>query len=271
MTVKSKEELEEIAFNVSVVAKGAGDLLIRCFNSEGGSDLVAIKDDSSPVSKEDLESQKFIEENLKGMFPSFGIVSEEKVKRSNIAEYGSEYFIIDPLDSTKNFLKRIPFFDISIALYSFEKPLIGVVYDPVHDKMYSGISGHGAYCNGRKLKTKGCESVEKADVDINCTKLPENEFFNIYNILARKARKVRYFGNAVLEICWIASGNLDAVINHYLSIWDIGACGLILEEAGGVWSTLDGNKPIVSDMIKFPIVASGSKNIHKEIIDIINR
>lgn len=258
----------EILSKMQDIVINTGKLLLKYFKDHKYGN-VSIKDDNSPVTKADFAAQNYILQELNKHYPLFGIVSEEQSKDKNKNEISESYFVVDPLDSTKNFIRGIPFFDVSVALIINGHVTIGVVYDPIHDQIYSAIKGKGAWCNGTPVKIITQRELAGADIDINCTKLPVEQYNAINEFIARKCKKVRYFGNAVLETCWITSGRLDAVINHYLSIWDIAACGLILEEAGGIWSSFDSSKPSMKNLEKFPIVASSNKVLHKEILDAI--
>jgi fructose-1,6-bisphosphatase/inositol monophosphatase family enzyme len=133
---------------------------------------VEYKDDKSPVTEADLKTQQFLLDELTRLFPAIPVVSEERTLSENRAAMADLFFIVDPLDSTKNFASGIPFFDVSIALVKDGVSVIGVVHDPVHRTTYAGVRGIGAWRNGQPIHTRQCNQLADADLDMNVTRLP---------------------------------------------------------------------------------------------------
>lgn len=251
------------------VAVDAGRLLLDIYSREDFT--VKTKSDNSPVTTADIRAQELIVPFLAKHFPNVPIVSEELSERANLAAMGKHFFIVDPLDSTKNFVTGIPFFDVSLALVHEGLPVVGVVYDPVHGITYSAYRGGGALKNATPMRVRSCTSLADADLDINATKLRGEHYRRVVLNIAPRAKKVRYFGSAVLETCWIAAGALDAMLNHRLSSWDVAAATLILEEAGGVWGDLDGTPYRMDTLERRPFLACGEQRLFSEIISLLTQ
>jgi len=226
---------------------------------------VTTKEDGSPVTGADIRAQELILSSLLTHFPNIPIVSEELGDSLNLEAMHDRFFIVDPLDSTKNFITGIPFFDVSIALVHQGRSVVGVVHDPVHQITYSAARGAGALRNTTPIRVRSCSSLSVADLDINATKLANNHYRTVALEIAPRAKKVRYFGSAVLETCWIAAGALDGMLNHKLSVWDIAAVSLVLEEAGGHWGDLDGAPYRLDTIDRRPFLACGDRKLFEEI------
>lgn len=266
MTMK---DLMNIQDKLKYIALKTGEIIESYFFNKNF--CISFKDDNSPVTDVDLAAQNYILEELAKAFPNFPIVSEELSKKENQAALSKQFFIVDPLDSTKNFATGIPIFDVSIALVYQGKPVVGVIRDPIHKITYSAIRGNGAKANENPIHVRQCRNIKDADLDLNIVRLPDKFYKPITLDIAREAKKVRYFGSAVIEICWIASGIIDAMINHDLSTWDLAACTLILEEAGGYWCDLEGVHFISFDTLeKRSIIAVGDIQLSKNILERIN-
>lgn len=261
-------DLQAIRTSLIEVADRAGDLIMQLFHSDDFS--VKLKADNSPVTDADLRANDFITRELSSRFPDLPIASEEQTQSENKSAMRSAFIIVDPLDSTKNFATGIPFFDVTIALISDGAPLVGVIRDPVHRATYSAVRGGGAWRGQHKMLVRSCSSLEDADLDLNVTRLPRELYQRFALNVAPKAKKVRYFGSAVLEACWVADGIIDGVINHDLSAWDIAAVTLVLDEAGGVWGDLRGDRYRLDSLKKQPFFAVGDRRLMNEILEIVH-
>lgn len=258
-------DLKRMEREIGDVTKESGKIVIEAFYS--GRVKVTKKKDLSPLTATDIESQKLIIDALAVKYPEIQPIAEEQLSDKNVKVKGGLYFAIDPLDGTSNFACHIPLFSISIALYSGNTPLLGVLYNPINDELFSAVVGQGAYLNDERIRPKDYEPLEDSFVNINVAKL-DPDIVNRINVqIARRVKKVRNLGCVSLEMAWVACGRIHGLINHYLSIWDIGACGIILEEVGGVWSTLSGRKPAFPSLQKFPICAAGTPRLHKELLE----
>lgn len=201
----------------------------------------------------DLLSEKFVMKEIKKHYPDHKILSEEdafkndhKFKEASEEEY---MWLIDPLDGTNNFYNRVPYFCVSLALARGNKPLVGVVYNPVTCELFYAIKGKGAYYIRLvgdkevkiKLKTGSMKKkrFEEALLSANLTsKRVEKDLLKSFP----QVRAMRRFGSAALEISYVAAGMLDAYWEYSLQPWDIAAAGLICEEAGVKISSIKGEE-----------------------------
>lgn len=198
----------------------------------------------------DLLSEKFVMDQIKKAYPSHKILSEEDsfAKELRLEATDDEHYmwLIDPLDGTNNFYNRVPFFCVSLALNKGSQTLVGVVYNPVSCELFYSVRGKGAYMVRLigeeevkiKLKTpKKKKYFKEALLSANLSsKRVERDLLKTFP----EVRAMRRFGSAALELCYVAAGMLDAYWEYSLKPWDMGAGGLICEEAGAKISTIKG-------------------------------
>jgi myo-inositol-1(or 4)-monophosphatase len=200
----------------------------------------------------DVVSEKYVMDKIRKFYPDHKILSEEDAFAKELKMEGAkenEYlWLIDPLDGTNNFYNRVPFFCVSLALNRGNTTLAGVVYNPVNCELFYAIRGKGAYLLrliGDKevrvrLKRKKSKKVFKeALLSANLSsKRIEKDLLKEFP----EVRAMRRFGSAALEMSYVAAGMLDAYWEHRLQPWDMGASGLICEEAGVKISSMSGEK-----------------------------
>jgi len=187
----------------------------------------------------DLAAQEAILTEIRGAFPSHGILSEEAS-----AENGRPPFcwVVDPIDGTTNYYRGLPFYSISVALACEDELLVGAVYDPSRNEMFSGLHGGGAFLNGEAIHAAETEALGDCvfslglpyDVGDTCRMLDAGR--QVIPLCACN----RTLGSAALALSYIACGRLDAYLHPYLHPWDAAAGALILREAGGIMSDLEG-------------------------------
>lgn len=200
----------------------------------------------------DVVSERFVMEQIRKHYPDHKILSEEDAFSRELSMEGvkeNEYlWLIDPLDGTNNFYNRVPFFGVSLALNKGNTTLAGVVYNPVNCELFYAVKGKGAYLVRMigdkevriKLKADKSKKVFKeALLSANLTsKRVEKDLLKSFP----EVRAMRRFGSAALEMSYVAAGMLDAYWEHRLQPWDMGAAGLICEEAGVKISNIHGEK-----------------------------
>jgi len=192
------------------------------------------KEMNSLVSYVDKEAEKMIVSKLLTLIPDAGFITEEDTVKQEKKEY---IWIIDPLDGTTNFLKKIPHFSISIALMHGGEIIQGIVYEVMLDIAYTAIKGQGAFMNGQAIKVTGQDKLNHAVV---VTGFPYKKDINIdasLNMLkycVLNCRGVRRLGSAALDLAYVASGKIDIYYENSLNIWDVAAGALLVEEAGGI-------------------------------------
>ena len=179
-------------------------------------------------------SQNLISEVILNDFPDHSIIGEEGDSLSNQSEY---HWVVDPIDGTVNYFYGIPHFCVSIALKKAteDKWLVGVIYDPMMDELWSVEDGKEPTLNGRPISTSQRSKMSDAVVTVGFSKSKEalDAGFERYRNISTSVRKSRMMGSAALALAYIACGRLDAYIEDVISLWDIAAGKLLVEAAGG--------------------------------------
>ncbi len=222
--------------NVMVdAAEKAGRSLIRDFGQVENLQI-SKKGPGDFVSKADLKSEKIIRETLEKARPAYGFLLEEggEIKGSD-AQYR---WIIDPLDGTTNFLHGIPHWSVSIALEKDGEIVAGVIHDPVRDELFHAEKGTGAFSRGKRLRVAGRTSLVDGLVAVG-----DKHFRDGANLPLGCG--VRRMSSACLDLCYVAAGRFDAYWEEGLKPWDKAAGALIVKEAGGYASEMDGGKNFV--------------------------
>ena len=192
----------------------------------------------------DVRAQELIDKLLRSGFPDVALLGEEGVAGDPRAEYR---WVVDPIDGTVNFAYTIPHACVSIALqHRSTKPVgsiyedgyetvVGVVYDPFCDELWTATRGGPARLNGRPIEVSARSRLREAIVSIGFAKTQESLEATLpyFNQLVHRVRKVRMMGAAALALTYVATGRFDAYIERGIRIWDIAAGGLIVECAGG--------------------------------------
>lgn len=201
----------------------------------GRSDLIVNKKstDIDLVTEIDKRSEEMILDFLTQHFPEHAILAEE----SGSTERDSDYlWIVDPLDGTTNYSQGLPIFAVSIALQYRQETVLGVVYAPVTDQLFTAIRGNGAFLNGQPIavstKTELGDSVLATGFPYDAASHPDNNVHYFAEIVL-KARAVRRFGAAAYDVASVAAGKFDGYWELKLQLWDVAAAILLLEEAGG--------------------------------------
>jgi myo-inositol-1(or 4)-monophosphatase len=243
--------------NVAVETAEAAGALLR----EGVREQKSILHKSSSVdlvTQYDEAAEALILERLRGQYPDHGFVAEESGV-SGQSENGrkSRYtWYIDPLDGTNNFAHGFPVFCVSLALYEGEKPLVGVVYDPLRDECFSAVSGQGAFLTtpegAIRLEVSATETLLGS---LLATGFPydrhTSEWDNMAQLTAflKRAQGVRRPGAAALDLAYVAAGRLDGYWEYMLNIWVFGAGLLLVVVAGGWVRGLDGRSQLLAGKI----------------------
>jgi myo-inositol-1(or 4)-monophosphatase len=227
---------------------------------------VSMKGPGDFVSAADRRAEKIISEALLKARPSFGLVMEE----GGIVE-GSDKahrWHVDPLDGTTNFLHGIPQFCVSIALERDGDFVAGVVYDPAKDEMFVAERGKGAYLNNRRIRVAGRRDFNLALIGIATPHLGRPghaHFLKELGAVMARAAATRRLGSAALDIAYVACGRYDAFWERSLNSWDFGAASVLVREAGGMFTALDGKKSLVDSRD----VICGNDRMHEELTAII--
>jgi myo-inositol-1(or 4)-monophosphatase len=202
---------------------------------------VEYKGEIDLVTEVDRACELAILETIRTRYPDHDIVTEE----TDLARTGSRHvWFVDPLDGTTNFAHSYPVFCASVALAEDGEIVAGAVYDPVRDELFTGEKGAGSYLNGRRLRVSEASELIRS---LLITGFPYDlhqkldERLRLFNRIIGRARAVRRDGSAALDLCYVAAGRADGFWEEVLSPWDMHAGRLILEEAGGRATRLDGS------------------------------
>jgi myo-inositol-1(or 4)-monophosphatase len=197
---------------------------------------VDFKDEKDVVTVADHRSEEAILERLRVAFPDDAYLAEESGESGEDAE---RLWVIDPLDGTVNYANGIPFFAVSIGLVVEGQPVLGVVYDPTRDELFSAVSGAGAHLDGKPIHQPSGRRMVDAVVSLG---LPSSGFGRQYRDIRHRVRITRAMGSATLSLTYLANGRFDAYIQWTkLSVWDICAAGVIATEGGAVVTSALGN------------------------------
>jgi len=186
------------------------------------------------VTNADRESEERIVSRIRETFPQDDFLGEEGGRRG--AGSGGRTWIIDPLDGTSNFIAGFPFWSISIAARKGNQIVAGVVWDPLRQELYTAERGSGAFRNGARIRVTGLEGLNGAFL---ATGFPFRSrekidlYLSVFRELFLQARGVRRAGSAALDLAMVAAGIYDGFFEFRLSVWDIAAGALLIEEAGG--------------------------------------
>ncbi|TVR32118.1 MAG: inositol monophosphatase [Spirochaetaceae bacterium] len=223
------QETSELLNAATAAATQAGELIASRLTHDNVVNEMYAHDVKLAV---DVESQELISGVLLGAFPDHGIVGEEGTAGNAASPY---QWIVDPIDGTVNFFYGIPHFCVSVALQYNQATVIGVIYDPMVNELWTVSESGGAYRNGKAVTVSGRRQLSEALVSVGFAKRPEALEHSIdrYRVLAPAVRKIRMLGSAALAMAYVASGRLDAYIEEQVSIWDIAAGRLLVERAGG--------------------------------------
>ncbi len=217
------------------------------------------------VTNFDTQSQKIIFNHLSSRFPDHDFLAEEDLSQKKNQEY---CWIIDPLDGTTNYAHRFPVFTVSIGLEAKGEVVLGLVYDPMREEMFTALRGEGAFLNERTIKVS---SVEELDKSLVATGFPydlrvseENNIDHFNHFLVR-VQGVRRCGSAALDLCYVACGRFDGFWELKLKPWDVAAGALIVQEAGGHVSDFRNGPFSISE----PEILATNGLIHTQMVDIL--
>jgi myo-inositol-1(or 4)-monophosphatase len=221
------------------------------------------KRDGSLITEADLAMQDSLCEQLLERWPKIQVLGEEMevTEQENLLQQaGDGLWILDPLDGTSNFATNIPFFSVSLALMQQGEIVMGIVYDPVRDECFSAVNGQGAQLNQQTLSLANMSEVTEIVTAIV-------DFKRLTPTLANKLittppyKSQRSFGSVALDWCWMAAGRGHVYLHGNQNLWDYAAGQLILKEAGGYSSTLDGEAVFNRSLVKRSAVAAVNEQL----------
>jgi len=260
---------EHIPFNTLLDAaigagKKAGSVLLDYARSGF---RVEHKNPINLVTDADHAAERCVIDHLCGQFPSHGFLAEEqgRVNRSP-----SPYlWIIDPLDGTTNFAHGYPAYCVSIGLEYLGRCVLGVIFDPSRDELFTAVEKGGAHLNGHRIQVSGTATLDDSLLvtgfayDIRDT--PKNNLDHFAKF-ALRAQGLRRTGSAALDLCYVAAGRFDGFWEVRLNPWDMAAGSVIVQEAGGRLTNFRGNGLSIYEQ---ELVASNG-HIHHTMLTVLN-
>ncbi len=243
-------------------AKQAGDFLSDNFCK---ANIVESKGDRNLVTNLDKKAENMIREKIQSKFPGHGILGEEEGKTNTDSDY---LWIVDPLDGTHNYIRKINIFGVSIGVVYKNKFVAGVVYMPEEDELYFAEAGSGAYKNKEKISVSSYSKLNELSIAFDSSiRYSPDIMLKVLGDLSKEVFNVRMFGSSVRTLTYIAEGNLDCAVEFHDRPWDFSGSVAIIEEAGGKLTDLR-KKPLTYQTIGY--VAS-NKVIHQQITEIVDR
>lgn len=229
---------------------------------------VSLKGPANFVTAADKKAEKVIFQELSKARPGYGFLMEE----GGVVEGAdkSHRWIIDPLDGTTNFLHGIPMFSISIGLEREGQIVAGLVYNPISDEMFIAEKGQGAFLNDRRIRVAARRELAQSVVACGTPDLgrPEHERYltELRQVMLQVAG-VRRMGSAALDLAYVAAGRFDAYWEANLAPWDVAAGIILVREAGGFVSDLNGR----DDILKTGGILAGNEALHRQLGDVLKK
>lgn len=243
----------------------AGRALVRDFG-EVENLQVSAKGPANFVSAADRRAEEILFTELSRARPGFSFNMEER-GRVEGTDSANEW-VVDPLDGTTNFLHGIPLFAVSVGLVRNGVPFAGVIFNPVTDELYAAEKGQGAYFNDRRLRVAGRRKLAECVVGCGLPHLGRGNHSRFNRELAAVQTQVaglRRTGAAAIDLAWVASGRFDAFWERDLSPWDMAAGIILIREAGGFVSDLDGADKVLE---KGDVIA-GNEDMHRDLLALL--
>ncbi len=225
---------------------------------------VMLKSHHEILTKADLLSQEIIISEIKKYFPGHGIVSEERPREKNTAEYT---WYIDPIDGTTNFSMHNPLWSISMALAKQGELIFGLIYAPMLEETYSAETGQGAELNGRKIHVSSISQGKVLNTFCHGTK---DVYIKKALAYWRKQKlnelDCRQMGSAAIELAYVATGRVESFVAPGTNDWDVAAGVLLVREAGGKVTDFKGRDWRLGE----PNIAASNGKVHTQILKAVN-
>jgi myo-inositol-1(or 4)-monophosphatase len=228
---------------------------------------VSLKGPANFVTAADRRAEEILYEELARARPGYGFLGEEGGSREGADK--SHRWIVDPLDGTSNFLHGIPQFAISIGLEREGTIVAGLIYNPANDDLFTAERGKGAFLNDKRLRVAGRQRLVDAIVACGLPHHGKGDlalFRREFAAVQDKVAGLRRFGAAALDLAWVAAGRLDGYWERDISPWDMAAGLLMVREAGGSVTDIDGG----DGMLDKGHILAGNETMHHELLRLLH-
>lgn len=233
-------DLKNISDELRVALAAAGAAADISRNYYRGNFTVTTKADMTPVTQADVECEEKIREIILDKYPDHGFHGEETGQTQGDSEY---LWLVDPIDGTKSFVRQYPFFSTQIALMHAGELVLGVSSGAMMDELAWAERGQGAWLNGERLHISDIDSLDRASLSTgNLKTLAGSAGWHNLAKVVETVDRIRGYGD-FYHYHLLAAGKIDAVIESDVSILDIAALSVIVTEAGGVFTDLEGRAP----------------------------
>ncbi|MCR5786035.1 MAG: inositol monophosphatase [Eubacterium sp.] len=227
------------------IVRECGEIILKADRSDAGIDAKSGK--ANFVTKYDKAVQKVLEEKLMAVLPDAVFIGEEEDVHKAAGE--GYAFVVDPIDGTTNFIKDYHASCISVGILKNKEPYIGVIYNPYLDEMYTAKQGSGAFLNGKRIHVSD-KSLDKGLVVFGTAPYYEEfarKTFDTAFDYFGKCLDIRRSGSAALDMCSVATGRCEIYFEYRVCPWDICAGTVLVREAGGKVTTMDGKDVSMSE------------------------
>jgi myo-inositol-1(or 4)-monophosphatase len=227
---------------------------------------VSLKGPRNFVTAADKRAEEIVREELAKARPDYGFLGEEGGTHEGSDK--THRWIVDPLDGTTNFLHGIPHFAVSIALERNGAIVAGLVYNPANDDLFVAERGKGAFLNDQRIRVAGRQRLSEAVVACGLPHYGRGDLAlgrSEIEAAQQHFAGLRRFGAAALDLAWIAAGRFDAYWERDLSPWDMAAGIILVREAGGFVTDLDGHDAILTK----GHIAAGNETMHRELLKLL--
>ncbi len=243
----------------------AGTILLKGFRSR--KTVISYKSKTDLVTDVDRASEKYLVERISARFPDHTIIAEEGSRKDAPGDY---IWYVDPLDGTNNYAHGLPFFCVSIGVFSIKlkKVVAGVVYNPFLDELFTAVRGGGAFLNNKPMRVSLLDDIGVSLVSTGFPydkALSDNNNLREFNRIILRIQGIRRMGSAAIDLSYVACGRIDGYWEGKLKSWDMAAGSLIVEEAGGRVTTYNGG-PFDPE---FPEIVASNGKIHDQLISLL--
>ena len=260
-----QHQIMDLLQQASEIVRQAGQL----FFQEEKRSAVHSKGRMDFVTDVDTSVQAFLQQTLQELLPDAQFLGEEK-DNSDI-DHSGLVWINDPVDGTTNLIHNFCHSVVSLGLTDGGELILGLVYDPYRDELFTAMRGMGAYCNGIRIQVS--QAQELSDCLTAVGTAPGNrdymeQSFALMRAMFERCHDVRRMGSAALDLCYVAAGRLDLYTEAYLNPWDIAAGTLIVREAGGIVTDNFGN---ALPLDRSTGVLAGNPEVHPKALEVIKQ